>query len=218
MNIHSTVTPAPAIPFTAADEEYAANAIAFEERFGDRLSWHPAPFTYVYRNAQLGETRVHRITSDEYKPTTEAMRQILWKREKNAEMEARAIGFSCHAVRVEMEGMTLEELSAELKAVHVLREQDDAYYHAHNGKEAVGAVDNCRRHSDICVAISRETACDDVGRAIKADAVQKALIDCDGDDGIFLTGPGSFVDLAKSLARDVLRVIELSVSVEREAA
>jgi len=96
MNMHAQITvgastptalpdqPAPAMAFTPADEKRAVEAIEFTERYGDRLSWHPAPFSYVCWDRQLNEERIHTICSGEYRPITEAMRQILWRREHRA--------------------------------------------------------------------------------------------------------------------------------------
>jgi hypothetical protein len=93
MNAHAmpTVNPAthlnpppPLIAFTPADEEFAAGAIAFEEKFGDRLFWHPDPFSYGYEDKQLGVTRIHTITACEYQAKVQALRHLLWRREHSA--------------------------------------------------------------------------------------------------------------------------------------
>lgn len=56
--------------------EMALDAIAWERANGNRLHWHPAPFTYVMEDA-AGELRLMTVTDQDLHPTVEAIRCIL---------------------------------------------------------------------------------------------------------------------------------------------
>jgi hypothetical protein len=56
--------------------EMALNAIAWERAKGNRLHWHPAPFSYVMEET-VGELRLMTIVDNDLQPTVEAIRAIL---------------------------------------------------------------------------------------------------------------------------------------------